>query len=82
MVDGHRVSSHSIDNGVLQGSDTPIILFLFVINDQLNQTSCPIHSYAETFPCSFRGDQPFEMSTAHSTERVTSDLSEVSDWFR
>ena len=47
VVDGYCSSFKSINSGVPQGSVLSPALFLLFINDLLNQTYCPIHSYAD-----------------------------------
>ena len=47
IVDGHCFSLKTIKSGVLQGSIISPTLFLLFINDLLNLTQCPIHSYAD-----------------------------------
>ena len=89
VVDGHCSSLKSINSGVPQGSVLSPTLFLLFINDLLNQTSCPIHSYADDttlhFSTSFRRRptlQEVNRSRREATERLTSDLSKISDWGR
>ncbi|WP_435321316.1 reverse transcriptase domain-containing protein, partial [Klebsiella pneumoniae] len=47
VVDGHSSSPKSINSGVPHGSVLSPTLFLLFINDLLNLTQCPIHSYAD-----------------------------------
>ena len=47
VVDGHCSSSKPINSGVPQGSVLSLNIFLLFINDFLNLTQCPIHSYAD-----------------------------------
>ena len=86
VVDGHCSSPKSINSGVPQGFVLSPILFLLFIND-LNQTSCPIHSYADDtnlhFSTSFHRRptlQEVHSSRREASERLTSDLSKISDW--
>merc|ERR1711980_49343 len=85
VVDGHCSSSKSINSGVPQGSVLSPTLFLLFINDLLNLTHCPIHSYADDstrhFSTSFsRRPNSQELSNARrdAIERLTSDLSLIS----
>ena len=87
VVDGHCSSPKSINSGVPQGSVLSPTLFLLFINDLLNQTSCPIHSYADDttlhFSTSFHRRptlQEVHSSRREASERLTSDLSRISDW--
>merc|ERR1711980_48728 len=89
VVDGHCSSSKSIDSGVPQGSVLSPTLFLLFINDLLSLTHCPIHSYADDstlhFSTSFsrRPNLQELTNTRHdAAERLTSDLSLISDWGR
>ena len=89
VVDGHCSSPKSINSGVPQGSVLAPLLFLLFINDLLNLTQCPIHSYADdsTLHYSTRFDkfpnqQELETSRQVAMERLTSDLSRISDWGR
>ena len=86
MVDGHCSSSKSINSCVPQDSILSPTLFLFSINDLLNLTQCPILSYAEDsifhFPTSFSrrpNQKHVNDSCGDATERLTSDLSLISD---
>ena len=65
----------------------PPTLFLLFISDLLNQTSCPIHSYAydTTLHFSMSFHRPPTLQEVHSarreaSERLTSLLSKISDW--
>ena len=89
VVDGHCFSPKHINIGVPQGSVLSPTLFLLFINDLLNLTQCPIHSYADDstlhFSTSFpRRPTQQELNTSRldATERLTSDLSVISDWGR
>ena len=87
VVDDHCSSPKSINSGVHHGSVLSPTLFLSFINDLLNQTSCPIHSYADDttlhFSASFHRPptlQEVHSSCREASERLTSDLSKISDW--
>ena len=87
VVDGHCSSAHPINSGVPQGSVLSPTLFLLFINDLLNLTTCPIHSYADdsTLHCSMAfpsrpTQQQVINSRSNALERLTSDLSLISDW--
>ena len=87
MVDGHCFSPKSINSGVSQGSALSPTLFLLFTNDLLNQTSCPIHFYADdtTLHFSMSFHRPPTLQEVHSSrreasERLTSLLSKISDW--
>ena len=89
VVDGHCSSPKSINSGVPQGSVLSPTLFLLFINDLLDLTSCPIHSYADDstlhFSTSFQRrptQQELEISRGDAMEHLTSDLSLISDWGR
>ncbi len=80
--------SEAIDRGVPQSSVLSPTLFLLFSND-LNLTLCPIHSYADDstlhYATSFtRRPSLQELNTSRrgDTERITSDLSVISDWGR
>ena len=86
-VDGHCSSPKSINSGVPQGSVLSPTLFLLFINDLLSLTQSPIHSYADDstlhFSTSFirrPTQQELSDSRRDATERLTSDLSIISDW--
>ena len=86
-VDGHCSSPKSINSGVPQGSVLSPTLFLLFINDLLNQTSCPIHSYAVDttlhFSTSFHRQptlQEVHISRREASKHLTSGLSKISDW--
>ena len=86
-VDGHCSSPKYINSRVPQGYALSPTLFLLFINDLLNQTSCPIHSYADNttlhFSTSFHRRptlQEGHTSRMEASERLTSDLSKISDW--
>ena len=87
VVDGHCSSPKPINSGVPQGSVLSPTLFLLFINDLLNLTQCPIHSYADdsTLHFSTKFDrrptqQELINSRRDAIERLTSDLSLISDW--
>ena len=87
VVDGHCSSPKSINSGVPQGSVLSPTLFLIFINDLLNLTQCPIHSYADDSTLHFSTTftrRPTQQELIHSrrdaTERLTSDLSLISEW--
>ena len=87
VVDDHFSSLKPINSGVSQGSVLSLILFLIFINDLLNLTQCPIHSYADTlhFSTSYnirQTQQKISDSKLDAIERLTSDLSVVFDWGR
>ena len=89
MVDGHCSSPKSINSGVPQGSVLSPTLFLLFINDLLSQTVCSIHSYADDSTLHFSTSfdrRPSQLELQHSrrdaAERLTSDLSVISDWGR
>jgi hypothetical protein len=87
VVDGHCSSPKSITSGVPQGSVLSPILFLLFINDLLNCTTSPIHSYADDttlhFSTSFANrpsQQLLNTSRDDAVACLTSDLSLISDW--
>ncbi len=89
VVDGQCSTPKPINSGVPQGSALSPTLFLLFINDLLSLTNCPIHSYADDttlhYSTSFkRQPNPEELETSRNdaTERLTSDLSIISDWGR
>ena len=89
VVDGHCSSPKPINSGVPQGSVLSPTLFLLFINDLLSLTNCPIHSYADDstlhYSTSFNrqpNSQELEISRNDAAERLTSDLSIISDWGR
>ena len=53
VVDGHCSSPKTINSDVPQGSVLSLTLFLLFINDLLNLTQCPIHSYADDTTLNF-----------------------------
>ena len=86
VLDGHCSSPKYINSGVPQGSVLSSTLFLLFINYLLNQTSCPIYSYADDttlhFSTSFHRRptlQEVRRSCREASERLTSDLSKISD---
>ncbi len=87
VVDGHCSSPKSINSGVPQGSVLSPTLFLLFINDLPNLTQCPIHSFADDSTLHFSTFFPrrpsslqLEASRRDAIERLTSDLSLISDW--
>ena len=89
VVDGHCSSPKSINSGVPQGSVLSPTLFLIFINDLLSLTQCPIHSYADDstlhYSTSFTrrpNSQELTASRLDAAQRLTSDLSLISDWGR
>ncbi|MPC40469.1 RNA-directed DNA polymerase from mobile element jockey [Portunus trituberculatus] len=89
VVDGHCSSSKSVNSVVPQGSVLSPTLFLLFINDLLNQSSCPLHSYADDttlhLSTSFQRRPTLQeviRSRRDATERLTSDLSKISYWGR
>ncbi len=89
VVDGHSSTPKPISSGVPQGSVLSPTLFLLLINDLLSLTNCPIHSYADdtTLHCSMSfvrqpKQQELKVSRNDAAERLTSDLSIISDWGR
>ena len=89
VVDGHCSSPKPINSGVPQGSVLSPTLFLIFINDLLNLTQCPIHSYADDstlhYSTSFTRrptSQELNTSRRDAIERLTSDLSVISNWGR
>ncbi len=89
VVDGHCSTPKPINSGVPQVSVLSPTLFLLFINDLLSLTNCPIHSYADDttlhYSASFKRQpiqQELEASRNDAAERLTSDLSIISDWGR
>ena len=88
VVDGHCSSPKSINSGVPQGSVLSPTLFLLFINDLLNQTSCPIHSYDDDntlhFSTSFHRRPTLHVvysSRRETSERhLTANVSKIYDW--
>ena len=87
VVDGHCSSSKPINSGVPQGSVLSPTLFLLFINDLLNCTSNPIHSYADdsTLHLSIRFPQrPTQQMLQQAREvamaHLNSDLAHISNW--
>ena len=87
VVDGHCSSPKTINSGVPQSSVLSSTLFLLFINDLLNLTQCPIHSYAHDntkhFSTSYNRcplQQELSDSSRDAIGRLTSDLLLVSDW--
>ena len=89
VVDGYCSSPEPINSGVPQGSALSPNLFLFFINDLLNLTQCPIHSYADDTTLHFSTSynrrpiqQELNDSRRDTIGCLTSDLPLVSDWGR
>ena len=87
VVDGHRSLPLPINSGVPQGSVLSPTLFLLFINDLLNCTSSPIHSYADDstlhYSFSFKrppSQQALQNAREEALARLNSDLSKISDW--
>ena len=86
MIDSQSSSPNSINSGVSQSSVPSSTLFLLFINDLLNLTWYPIHLYADdsalrSTSFSRRPNQiQVNDSSRDATERLTSELSLVSDW--
>ena len=87
VADGRCSSSRNINSGVPQGSVLSPLLFLIFINDLLECTSSPIHSYADdsTLHYSTRFDRrpaqdDLQRSRTDVQLRMTSDLSVISEW--
>ena len=87
VVEGYRSSSKAINSGVPQGSVLSPTLFLLFINDLLNCTSSPIHSYADdsTLHFSIRftqrpSQQLLQQSRDEAMAHLVSDLSVISNW--
>ena len=84
VVDDHCSSPKPINSGVPQSSVLSHTFFLLFINDLLNLTQCPIHSFADD-STSFSRHQNQKQgndSRGEATERLTSDLFLISDWSR
>ncbi len=88
LVDCHCSTSKPINSGVPQGSVLSPTLFLSFMNE-LSLTNCPIHSYADDttlhYSTSFDRHpilQELQISRNDAAERLTSDLSIISDWGR
>ena len=89
VVDGAASSTFQISSGVPQGSVLSPTLFLLFINDLLQSTSIPSHSYADDTTCHFSSKfQAQPSAEARSASRTTLsstinvDLERVSDWGR
>ena len=89
VVDGHRSPPKPINSGVPQGSVLSPVLFLMFINDLLNCTSSPIHSYADdsTLHYSTRfsqhpSQQLLQDSRDEAIAHLNSDLTLISNWGR
>ena len=70
LVNGLCSSPKIVNSGIPQGSTLLSTLFLLLINDLLNQTSCPIHSHT--------GDVVLHFSTSHMLTCSSSLLSLLS----
>ena len=68
VVDGHCFFPKIINSCVPQGSVLVLIIFLLIINDLLNLTQCPIHSYA--------GDITLHFSTSYKRRPTQQELSD------
>ena len=86
VVDGHCSSPKPINSGISQDSVLSPTLFLLYIND-LNLTQCLIQSYADDSTlhfsmsfCRHPNQKQVNDSLGDITERLTSDLSLISDW--
>ncbi len=87
VVDGHCFFSKPINSGVPQRSDLSPTLFLLFINDMLNLTLCPVHSYADDssvyYSTSFNrrpSGQELYPSRSDASERLISDFCIISSW--
>ncbi|MCP5005068.1 MAG: hypothetical protein GY941_14210, partial [Planctomycetes bacterium] len=77
------------NSGVPQGSVLSPTLFLLFINDLLNQTTCPIHSYADDTTLHYSthfnsrpSQEALQASRDEAVAHLASDLSLISDWGR
>ena len=87
VVDGATSDPFPISSGVPQGSVLSPTLFLLFINDLLESTSNPVHSYADDSTlqksCSFNS-QPSSLARSQSrialSSAINSDLDRISSW--
>ena len=87
VVDGATSDPFSISSGVPQGSVLSPILFLLFINDLLQTTANPVHSYADDstlHKSSSFSTQPSALIRSQSrielSSSINSDLGRISDW--
>ncbi|MCP4266355.1 MAG: hypothetical protein GY777_12405, partial [Candidatus Brocadiaceae bacterium] len=87
VVDSHCSSAKTINSGVPQGSVLSPTFFLLFINDLLNQTTCPIHSYADDTTLHYSphfnsrpSQEALQASRDEAVAHLASDLSLISDW--
>ncbi|MCP4253520.1 MAG: hypothetical protein GY775_08930, partial [Candidatus Scalindua sp.] len=78
----------TIHSGIPQGSVLSPTLFLLFIND-LNQTTCLIHSYADDTTLHYSthfnarpSQEALQASREEAVAHLASDLSRISDWGR
>ena len=88
-MDSHCSSPKAINSGIPQCSVLSLTLFLLFINDLLNLTQCPIHSYADDTTLHFLTSynrrptqQELNDSRRDAIGRLTYVLSFVFDWGR
>src|SRR5271167_862146 len=80
-VDGVQSKPQAINAGVLQGSVLGPTLFLIFINDLLETTSNPIHSFADDSTFHARlpaGSLP--LARQEVADALESDLAKIDDW--
>ena len=87
VVDGSTSEPHPVNSGVPQGSVLSPTLFLLFINDLLNLTTNPLHSYADdsTLHSSTNFHSPPNsysrtFSRTDLTSSLNSDLERISGW--